>query len=168
MAGAGLAGALVLAVIFLLIGESSAPRMDGTILSVRTLGMEEKASVAVVDFTATNNSDVLVQVGDRKLFAVDSGGVRHEGVLVSAPDLKTLFDYFPVLGDMRREPLIDGVKIKPGETIEGMVAFRVEIPKYKLDAREEIILEIHDTDGSITEIRQESELPPLEEEQGEG
>ena len=105
---AGLGGALVVVGLIYLGGASRMAVLDGEITQVRTLGVERTASVAIVDFRATNRSDVLFQAGDRKVVVVGEHGGRFDGTISSSFDMKQLFKYFPALGTMSHEPLHPG------------------------------------------------------------
>jgi hypothetical protein len=156
---AGLIGAAAIAGIGFLVSRGQAARLEGAITNIRTLGSDETSAVAIVDFEAANPSQILLIVGDRDLLVVDGQGMQHEGSTISAADLKMLFQYFPALGSLENEPLIDRVRVEPGRGLRGVVAARFEIPKHRLDARQELILRIKDVDGGISELRA-SQKPP--------
>lgn len=140
-------------VLFYLAGASQMARLSGTITKVRTLGVEPKAAVAIVDFRATNNSEVLFMSGERRVTVIGRHGIKYDGRISSAFDLSQLFKYFPALGAMTHEPYIKGIKLKPGQSIVGMLAARFEMSKTDLDMRREIILDLYDSDGSLTELK---------------
>jgi hypothetical protein len=85
--------------------------------------------------------------------------MEHEGSTISAADLKMLFQYFPALGSMENEPLIDRVRVEPGRPLRGIVAARFGMPKHRLDARQGLILRIRDVDGGISELRATQQPP---------
>ncbi len=91
---AGLTGAFVLAALFYFAAYDQAARIDGDITEVRTLAMDQNASVAIVDFEGVNMSDILFVVDDREIIVVDENGIPHEGSTISAFDLKQLFKFF--------------------------------------------------------------------------
>ncbi len=154
---AGLVGACVLVWGALRISDWKTAQIEGTITNVRTLGMDQQSSVAIVDVTAVNPSDIQMMIGERSITVLDPKGIRVQGMIISAPDLKGLFQYFPGLGGIDNEPLLNRVRIQPGESVFAMVAARFEIPKHELDLRQELILRLADVDGSVSEIRQVSE-----------
>ena len=157
---AGLGGALALAALFYFLAYDQAARIDGTITNVRTLAMDEYASVAIVDFEGANSSDILFVVEDREIIVVDENGIRYEGSTIGAFDLEQLFKYFTALGEMKNEPLVRSTKLAPGDTIQGVVAARFEISKDQIDARRELILRISDADGGISEFNLVAEIAP--------
>ncbi len=150
---AGLIGAAALAGIGFFASRGKAARLEGAITNIRTLGSDETSSVAIVDFEAVNPSQILMIVSGRDLLIVDEQGVLHEGSTISAADLKMLFQYFPALGAMENEALIDRVRVEPGRGLRGVVAARFEIPKHRLDARQELVLRIKEVDGGVSELR---------------
>ena len=152
----GLLGAAVLAGIFYFYNRGATPRLSGEITEVRTLAMERNASVALVNFRAENVSDRDVVVADREVEVVLPDGARYVGLLISSPDLKGLFDFFPILGGMKDEPLLPRREVPPGETIRGLVGARFDIPKHLLDGRERITLWIADGRGRGSELTQSS------------
>lgn len=149
---AGLAGAAFLLWSGLEVSNWKTARLEGRITQVRTLGMDERSSVAIVDFEARNPSDVEMMIGDRTLSMINAQGIPRTGRTISAADLKGLFDYFPALGLIEHDPLLRRVRVSSGDRISGMIAARFEVPKHELDLRRELTLRIGDLDGSVSEI----------------
>jgi hypothetical protein len=156
---AGLIGAGAIAGIGFLTSRGAAARLEGAITNIRTLGADETSSVAIVDFEAANPSQILMIVGDRDLVIVDEQGMEHDSSTISAADTKMLFQYFPALGALDNEPLVGRVRVEPGQGVRGVVAARFEMPKHRLDARQELILRIKDVDGGISELRATQQPP---------
>ena len=150
--------AISIVVLFYLAGTSQMARLTGTITKVRTLGVESTAAVAIVDFRATNKSKVLFMSGDRRVIVIGRHGTKYDGEISSSFNLKQLFRYFPALGAMTHEPYIKGIRLKPDQSVVGMLAARFDISKTDLDMRQEIILELYDSDGSLTELRMATQL----------
>lgn len=157
---AGLLGAGALLWFALLISDRSTAQLEGEITQVRTLAMDEKSSVAIVDFEASNPSIVEMMIGDRTLSITNQRGVPYEGRTIGAVDIKGLFQYFPALGEMKNAALIKRVRVPAGEPVSGMVAARFEIPKHELDLRQDLTLRIADIDGSVSTFRVEAEPAP--------
>ena len=148
----GLGGAVIITALLYLAGENRMAKLHGEITSVRILGVERRAAVAIVDFRATNLSDVLFVAGNRKVVVIGEHGEWHEGIISSSFDLKQLFKYFPALGAMSHEPYVEGLKLKPGQSVAGILAARFAMSKTELDMRREVVLQIYDVDGSLTEF----------------
>lgn len=153
----GLLGATLVAGAILFYNRGAKPTIEGVITDVRTLGMERNASVAIVNFDARNTSDNLLIIHDRFLEIVDAKDNRLIGTTVSGVDLKGLFEYFPILGGMKDEPLLRRIEVEPGEEIRGLLAARFEIPKHDLDLRKQIIMRVVDGRGRSSEIRLRSD-----------
>ena len=161
---AGLLGAGALLWAALEISDWRTAQLEGSITQVRTLAMDERSSVAIVDFEALNPSSVEMMIGDRTLSITSQKGIPYQSRTLGASDIKGLFEYFPALGEMKNEPLIKRVRIPEGESVAGMIAARFEIPKYELDLRQELTLEIADIDGSVSTFRLEAEAAPAKSE----
>ena len=156
---AGLAGAGLLVAALYWIASGKTARVEGSITEVRTLGMDENSSVAVVDFEFTNHSEALVMIGDRDLVVVDQNNGVHESYTLKTYDLRQLFRYFPALGEIKHEPVVHRTEIPSGESLHGMIAARFEIPKHEIDLRREIIFRVTDVDGAVSELSLKSDQP---------
>ncbi len=152
-AGGGLLGALLVAGAIITYNWGATPRLDGRITEVRTLGMDAKSSVAIVNFEATNTSNYDIAINYREIEVVDEAGNIRQGRILSVFDVEQLFKYYPALGGMKDEPLLDDRYIAPGELFRGLTAARFEIPKHKLDVRQELVFRTVDTKSRKTEIR---------------
>ena len=156
---AGLVGASLLVAALYWIARGKTARVEGSITEVRTLGMDQNSSVAIVDFEFTNRSEALVMIADRDLIVVDQNDSAHESYTLKTADLRQLFRYFPALGEIKHEPLVHRTKIPSGESLRGMVGARFEIPKHELDLRREIVFRVADVDGAVSELSLESDQP---------
>jgi hypothetical protein len=128
--------------------------LAGEITNVRTLGMDEKSSVAIVDFKLTNGSQYPFVVGSTAMSLVDANGGMQEGSIVSDGQTKDLFDTFPVLGTKNGRSLAIREKIAPGEARVVTLAARFEIPKGDADTRKSIKVTVTEIDGTVTELSQ--------------
>ncbi len=153
----GLGGAVLVAGLIVLYNWGATPRLSGEITEVRTLGMDKASSVAIVNFEASNTSNYELSISRREMAVVDSSGNLLEGRILSVFDVQSLFKYFPALGGMKDEPLLDRSFLDPGETIRGLVAARFEIPKHELDSRRELVVRTVDVKHRKTEIRNSSD-----------
>ncbi len=151
--GGGLIGGLVVAGGIIAYNWGATPRLDGEITEVRTLGMDASSSVAIINFEALNASNYELSIAQREMAVVDATGNLLEGRILSVFDIQQLFNYFPALGGMNDEPLLDKQFLAPGQTIRGLAAARFEIPKHELDTRQEIIFRTLDVKHRRTELR---------------
>ena len=144
-------GALALGWLFFRGGPP--PRLEGTVVQVRTLEVEPTASVALVNFEAVNASRHLFVAYERKLEIVDAEGKVRRGRTMNAIDLPDLFRYFPELGGMRDEPFAAQTEIPAGATVRGLIGARFEIPQADLDARQALVIRVVDGVGNETLLR---------------
>ena len=147
------AGAIAIAYNWATSGEQA--RLEGKITDVRTLSVDDEASVLLVNFEAENITNLPFVAHERWLEVVDAEGDQFKGRTVNGVDLKDLFQYFSAeLGGMKDAPLVAQTRIEPGEKHRGLLAARFEMSKADLDARREIILRIVDGVRRETQIRQ--------------
>lgn len=121
------------------------------------MGMDDSSSVAIVNFEAANSSNYELWINRRELAIIDRAGNPLDGRILSVFDIQQLFKYFPALGGMRDEPLIDNRYLAPGESLRGLVAARFEIPKHELDIRQQIAFRTVDNKNRKTALRLESQ-----------
>ncbi len=87
-------GIAVLAVgVTLVLYMQRGSRMDlpGKLLKVRTAPLDENSSVVVIDFRATNPSDVLFMVRSVSVEMEDNQGKSYQGSVAADMDVKPLF-----------------------------------------------------------------------------
>ena len=127
-------------------------QVTGRFLKVRTAPLDEKSSVAVVDFRVTNPADYPFMVRDVTLVLEDAAGNQSEGVTVSAVDADRLFTGVPLLGQKYNEALIARERIAPHQSVDRMVAARFEVPEAALEMRKRLLIRIDEVDGAVSEI----------------
>jgi hypothetical protein len=126
--------------------------LKGAILKVRTMGIDDNSSLAVVDFRFANNSDVPFVVRTVDVSATGAGGASYTSSAVPEVDAKKIFEYYPILGQKYNASLIARDKI-PGRTQQDrMIVARFEIPVATLDARTNLKIRIEDVDGPVSEL----------------
>ena len=148
----GLVVASVVVGVIVLKQQGASPRLAGQITNVRTLGMDQSSSVAIVDFRFTNDSKYRFVVGSTAMSVVDAQGQSHEGRILAASNIHQLFELFPALGLKAGEPLIIKTRIPQGVSSLATLAARFEIPKEALDARKKISVSVQDVDGPVSEL----------------
>jgi len=126
--------------------------LKGKILKVRTMGMQDNASLAVVDFRFANPSDYPFVVRSVDVTATGADGQEYTSTPVPEVDAKRIFEYYPVLGQKYNSSLIPRDKIPGRQTEDRMIAVRFEIPIDKLDARKNLKVRIEDVDGPVSEL----------------
>ena len=81
--------------------------------------MDADSSVAIINFEATNSSNYELSINRREMAIIDSEGSLVEGRVLSVFDLQQLFKYFPALGGMGDEPLVDNRHLASEESVRG-------------------------------------------------
>lgn len=126
--------------------------LAGKALKVRTTELDEKSSLAVVDFRISNPSDYPFMVRTVTMIMEDGAGKQIEGQTVSEPDAKRVFEGIPLLGQKYNASLIMRDKLPPKESWDRMVAARFEVPEAQLQARKRLLVRIEEVDGKVVEI----------------
>ena len=152
----GIAAIVVLAVIagVFYIQRGAHLELQGKILKVRTAPIDDKSSVAVVDFRFTNVADYEFDVRKVTVMLVDSSGAQTEGSTISEIDAERLFQGIPLLGQKYNPSLITRNKIPPHATQDRMIAARFEVPEDRLDHRRQLVVRIEEVDGAVSELRE--------------
>ena len=151
IAGLAVVGILLFA---LLTGTKGAHlRLEGNILKVRVLALPgSNASLVMVDFRATNPSDVPFVVGSVKLRLQPAQGDASEGMTISKPDVAAVFEYEKLLGPKYNDVLSLQDHIKPHQSFDRMAGARFEIPEVAVSARRGLTLVIEEVDGTVAEL----------------
>jgi hypothetical protein len=126
--------------------------LKGSILKVRTLSLEEKSTVAVIDFRFANSSDYPFVVRKVEVFLVDGKGERIQGETVSELDAKRLFQYYPTLGQKYNETLVLRNKVPARQSWDRMISARFTLPESEVNARKSLVVRVEDVDGPTSEI----------------
>jgi hypothetical protein len=126
--------------------------LPAKILKVRTAPLDEKSSVAVVDFRAANPSDYPFVVRSVTVVLEDKAGTRSNGATAAEMDAKRLFEALPILGQKYNDSLIIKETLAPHTTTDRMVAARFEVPESALEARKQFIVRVEEIDGKVFDI----------------
>jgi len=127
-------------------------QLQGSILKVRTMALDENSSLAVVDFRFANPANYPFVVRSCTVIVEDPKGNQTEGTSVTELDARRLFDYYPVLGKKYNDSLVMKDKIPPHESQDRMIAARFEIPESQLQARKGLLVRVEDVDGPISDL----------------
>jgi hypothetical protein len=147
--GVVLAGLLVAFTFFVQRGAHL--ELEGSIQKVRTLAVEEHASIAVLDFRFVNPSNYLFMVREVAVSLEDRQGGIFEGAVVSEVDAQRLFQYYPVLGQKYNPSLVVRTRIAPRQSLDRMLAVRFEVSEKQLQERRRLKIRIDDVDGAVSE-----------------
>jgi len=134
-------------------------RLEGKILKVRVLALAGSgASVVVVDFRATNPSDVPFITNAVSLRLEPATGDAIDGRTASKTDLENIFHYEKLIGPKYNPVLSLQDRIPPHQTVDLMAGARFELPETAINARKTIRLRLEDVDGASAEFT-ESPVP---------
>jgi len=125
---------------------------EGRVVKVRTHAVDADNTIAVLDFRITNASALQMKVREAEAVLVPANGPEITGETVSEMDAQRLFDYFKDLGQKYNPSILINDKIRPGETIDRMLAVSFKVPQSQFENRRLIRLRVVDVDGGIVEI----------------
>jgi len=127
--------------------------LRGEINKVRTHAVDEKSSVAVVDFRFTNPADYPYVIRTVQLFLEGQEGSKPiEGGIVADIDAKRVMEAIPELGPNYNGSLKVHDRIAPKTSDDRMIAARFEVPVTELNRRKQFRLRIEEVDGAISEL----------------
>jgi len=136
--------------------ESAHLRLEGKILKVRVLPLGGDASLVVLDFRATNPSNVPFVVNSVTLHLAPAAGEAVDGRTASKTNIENIFKYEKILGPKYSPILSLQDRIVPHQTVDLMAGARFELPEAAINARKTIRLRLEDVDGAVAEL---SEAP---------
>ena len=150
--GIGLAVILIAVAGILYLQRGAHVELKGAILKVRTMGMDDNSSLAVVDFRFANPSDYPFVVRSVDVTATGADGASYTSTPVPEVDAKRIFEYYPILGQKFNTSLLTRDKIAGRHSEDRMIVARFEMPVTKLDARTNLKVRIEDVDGPVSEL----------------
>lgn len=150
--GIGLVFVLIAVAIILFLQRGAHVELKGAILKVRTMGMNDDSSLAVVDFRFVNPSDYPFVVRAVDVSATGADGQNYTSTAVPEVDAKRIFEYYPILGQKYNASLIPRDRIPARQSEDRMIVARFEVPVAKLDARTNLKIRIEDVDGPVSEL----------------
>ena len=128
-------------------------RLEGKILKVRILPVNGgQASIVVVDFRATNPSDVPFVVSSVKLRLDPASGDAVDGTQASKPDIQDILQYAKIIGPKYNDVLSLQDRVAPHQTVDRMAGARFDVPEAAVNSRKGIRLQIEDVDGAVAEL----------------
>ena len=140
--GLAIVAVLIAVVFFKQRGDHLEP--TGSILKVRSIASDEQHSIVVLELRIQNDSDVAMRVRDLSMKVEMKDGHEMPGVLISKPDTKQLFTYYPALGEIYNQSLVRDTKIGAHETADFMLAGRIDLPESQLAERRTISVAVQD------------------------
>jgi hypothetical protein len=150
LAGLVAVGAMVVG--FLSVTRDAQIRVNGEIQKVRTAALNERASLAILDFRISNPAGYPYMVRTAELFVETKSGEKKTGTSVADMDVKRLLAAFPILGPKYNDTIRTRERFAPKTTIDKMIASRFEFPLEELDARARFVVRIEDVDGAVNNL----------------
>ena len=149
----GLAAAAAIVGGGLYLNRGSHVVLRGEIKKVRTHEVDDKSSVAIVDFRFANPADYPLMVRTVELFLDGPGGGEPmAGAVVADMDARRVMEAIPDLGPKYNDSLKVRDRILPRTTGDRMIAARFEVPVAELNRRARFRLRVEDVDGAVSEL----------------
>ena len=154
---------LGLAVVALVVGggmflnRGSQVGLGGEIKKVRTHAVDEKSSVAIVDFRFANPANYPFMVRSVDLFMDGPAGkVAIPGTVVADSDARRLLEAIPELGPKYNDSLKVRDRLPPRSSDDRMIAARFEVPVAELNGRSRFRLRVEEVDGVVSELTEKN------------
>lgn len=152
LVGLALVGALIAGVLYYTRGNHL--ELNGRILQVRTLALDEKTTMMVVDFAVENPSDVQFAVRSLTPEVTAADGTKAEAIHVADSEAQRIMEYYQKqIGQREHASMLIRDKIAPHQKVERMVAARFDVPESVIKARRSLSLRLEDVDGTVATIR---------------
>jgi len=127
-------------------------RLEGKILKVRVLPLGGDASLVVLDFRATNPSNVPFVVNSVTMHLESATGDVLDGRTASKTNIENIFQYEKLLGPKYNPILSLQDRIPAHQTADLMAGARFELPEAAINSRKMIRLRLEDVDGAAAEL----------------
>ncbi len=124
----------------------------GQILKLRSAPVDEQHCLIVLDLRLTNGSNIALEIREVSVSLENKDGVKFPGTLVSGVDTQSLFSYYPVLGEAYNPPLIANTRIPPHQSLDLMLAARLDLPESDLASRRKLSVIAQDRSGVTVEL----------------
>ena len=123
----------------------------GKIGKLRVQAAGDNLTIVIADFSIANDSDQPMLIR-----SIDATVEIAEGTLaatqIPTPDVPAIFKAFPLLGEQFNAPLRMREAIPGHQTVDRMVALRVEAPAAYVERRKRFTLQIEDVTGPVLEL----------------
>ena len=154
VAGMAVAAALIFGILTWRGGDKIQP--TGRILKLRSTPIDELHCLVVIDLRLANNSNIALEIQETNVSVEPKEGGVSKGAIVSGVDTKSLFTYYPVLGEAYNDPLIANTRIGPQQTLDFMLAARLDLPESSLAGRRLLSVTARDRSGISVELLEKS------------
>jgi len=149
---AGIAAVALLVAGVFYIQRGAHLELEGTVLKVRTVPVEDGSSIAIIDFRFVNTADYRFIVRRVDVLLEDKQGQVMEGSTISDSDAARVFQAFPSLGQKFNESLLIRTRIEPHQSMDRMISARFEFSEQQLLGRKGLRVRVEDVDGAVSEI----------------
>ena len=119
---------------------------------VRLMQLDPQNTIAVLDFRVANPSTQRFIVRDVEVEVELADGRTLPAQVASEMDAARLFQNYPVLGQKFNPTLIIRDQLRSGESLDRMLAVRVETSEAELEKRKGFRIRVRDVDGPVSEI----------------
>ncbi len=126
--------------------------LRGNVLKVRVFPIDDKSTIAVIDFRCVNPADYRFVVRSVDVSMEDYDGRVIEGSVISEVDAARLFEYYPILGQKYNDSLLIRTKVPPGQSMDRMIAVRFDVSEKEMTARKLLKIRIEDVDGAVSDV----------------
>ncbi len=126
--------------------------LTGKVIKVRSVAVDDKSTLVVVDFRVTNPSGVPLVIREVSLSMERYEEEPLPGVEVSRADVDTMFQAQPLIGVKYNDVLAPPETIAPGKTIDRMAEASFDAPETAVEVRKGMVLHIEDVDGAGFDI----------------
>jgi LEA14-like dessication related protein len=126
--------------------------LTGKVIKVRSVAVDDKSTLVVVDFRVTNPSAIPLVLREVSLKMERYKEDPLDGLKVSKSDVDTMFQIFPRIGVKYSDVLAQGETITPGKTIDRMAEATFETTEPVVEYRKAMVLHFEDVDGAGFDI----------------
>lgn len=146
--------AIVATVLFLAVEGTKGQRirLDGKILKVRTVTLDEGHTLVIVDFRVTNPSDFPFVFRDASILVEDAKGGTPEVIPVAKRDMERVFQYQKLAGPKFNDMVAIKDQVKSHATVDRMVSASVALPESEVEARKSLKVRFIEMDGKESEL----------------
>ena len=125
---------------------------SGKIGRLRVQAAADNLSIVIADFSITNDSDRVMKVRSIEAVMEMPDGAMVAATQVPSPDLPKIFQAFPLLGEQFNPPLHPREKIPGHQSVDRMLALRIEAPETIVERRKRFVIRIEDITGPVVEL----------------
>lgn len=151
-------GVIALAIVSAVVGSilfstrHNKVEVTADILKVRSHQFDPNSTIVVVDFRVNNPSTQQFLVRDVEIFLDTADGKSLPGDIFSDVDAQRMLEYYKVLGPKHNKTLIRRERLDSGQSVDRMIAARIDANDEAVHDRKAIRLIIHDVDGPKSEV----------------